>query len=899
MSTSPLNTGKAVRSAFLDYFKNQNHTVVESAPLIPSNDPTLMFTSAGMVQFKDCFLGVESRPYKRAVSAQKCLRAGGKHNDLENVGFTARHHTFFEMLGNFSFGDYFKKDAIHFAWEFVTNVLQIPKEKLYVTVFRTDDEAAEIWRTQEKVPRERIYRFDEKDNFWAAGDTGPCGPCSEIFVDRGEKYGNGPQDVMGGDGDRFMEIWNLVFMQYNRDASGKLNPLERPSIDTGAGLERLCSVLQDKTTNYDTDLFQDIIGGISELSKIKYGANPDSDVSMRVIADHCRATNFLMSDGVLPSNEGRGYVLRRIMRRAIRHGRNLGFKEPFFWQLTKPLIQQMGSVYTELQDKKDFLESNIRLEEERFLVTLDKGMHVLDEALKSKDQQIPGALAFKLYDTFGFPLDLTQVIAQEHKKVVDSDGFELAMKEQRTRSRESWKGSGEEAVAGIYKDLQSQFAKQGLQTKFIGYEGIEGPGKVLALIQEGKAVAEVSAGEFEVILDHTPFYAESGGQVGDEGKISNSHFSAEVKNVQKHFGEVIVLHVENAKGRLKVGDTLDQRVDQKIRALTAKNHTATHMLHHALRHFLGSHVKQAGSLVTPEFLRFDFTHPQGLTADEMEKIETFINERISLGAPVSVNEMEKDQAIAKGAIAFFGDKYGQKVRVVGIRDSIAGTDQDFSVELCGGTHVSHTTEIQGFKILNENGIAAGVRRITAVTGPRIVALIKDQQNLISGLMSTLKTSAPNELQPKLEKLLVSEKELRKSLEAQTRKSSANFAQDWLAQAKPLTTSPQSKLICGALPEGIDQPLQVLRDLADSIRSQVSSCVVVLGATAGSGDEKQVHLLITVSKDLQATIKAGDLVKEFAPLMDGRGGGKPDMAQAGGKKAEGLPLIFSALQKKLT
>ncbi|MBI2606329.1 MAG: alanine--tRNA ligase, partial [Deltaproteobacteria bacterium] len=704
-----MKTSAQIRSEFLKYFEKNGHTTVESSGLVPQNDPTLLFTNAGMVQFKDVFLGADPRPYTRAATSQKCVRAGGKHNDLENVGYTARHHTFFEMLGNFSFGDYFKKDAIHFAWEFVTKTLGIDKNILYVTVYKDDDEAAAIWEKQEGVPRERIFRFGEKDNFWAMGDTGPCGPCSEIFVDRGMKYGNGdPNETVGSDGDRFMEIWNLVFMQYERSKDGALTPLPKPSIDTGMGLERTASVIQGVDTNYDTDLFQNLIGSIGELASVKYGKDKKSDVSLRVIADHCRASNFLITDGVLPSNEGRGYVLRRIMRRAIRHGRNLGFHEPFFHKLTPGLISLMGDAYPELKGKREYLESTIKLEEERFLATLESGMKILDDIVDRANRLepapkrvIPGEVAFKLSDTFGFPLDLTQVIARENGFKVDEAGFKKALEAQRERSRESWKGSGEEAVGEIYKKLH----QKGLKSVFKGYEALSAGGKVLAIAEDGKLVEKSSTGSFQIVTDVTPFYAESGGQIGDRGEIKSGEFHARVVDVQKPAGDVIVLTVQDAVGQLKTGA-----------------HTATHMLHHALRKFLGPHVKQAGSIVTPELTRFDFTHPKPLTDAEIEKIEDFINEWILAGEPVSHEEMDKDAAMKKGAIAFFGDKYGARVRVISV-----GKD---SVEFCGGTHVHNTAEIQSFKIVNESGIAAGVRRIVAVTGPEVVKRLRESETLI-------------------------------------------------------------------------------------------------------------------------------------------------------------------------
>lgn len=882
---STYKTAAQIRSEFLKFFEKNGHTVVESSGLIPQNDPTLLFTNAGMVQFKDVFLGSDPRPYKRAATSQKCVRAGGKHNDLENVGFTARHHTFFEMLGNFSFGDYFKKDAIRLGWEFVTKVIGLDKNLLYVTVFRDDDEAAEIWEKQEGVPKDRIYRFDEKDNFWAMGDTGPCGPCSEIFVDRGQKYSCGkPTCGMGCDCDRFMEIWNLVFMQFERSSDGKLTPLPKPSIDTGMGLERVASVVQGVATNYDTDLFQDLIKAIGELAKVKYGQNEKTDGSLKVIADHCRATNFLIADGVLPSNEGRGYVLRRIMRRAIRHGRNLGFREPFFYKLTMPLIKLMGDAYPELKDKREYLESTIKLEEERFLTTLENGLRILEEEMaKSKNKTISGEVAFKLYDTFGFPLDLTQVIAREKSFNVDEAGFQKAMETQRERSREHWKGSGEEAVGEVFKQLH----QKGIKSSFKGYDALACDGKVLAIIEEGKVVEKTSTGTFQIVVDQTPFYAESGGQVGDRGEISATNgFKAKVSDVKRPAGDVIVLFCEEAQGQLKTGEVAQQNTQRSLRALTAKNHTATHMLHHALRKFLGPHVKQAGSLVTPELLRFDFTHPKPLSDEELERIEDFINESISNAEVVDSEEMEKDKALAKGAIAFFGDKYGSKVRVISVGD--------YSVELCGGTHVRNTADIQMFKVLNENGIAAGVRRITAVTGPAVLKQLREKETQINDVMKVLRASGVGEVIPKIEKLLTAERDLRKALETQSRKSAASTLDSWIADA---ATVNGGKFIRGIaqLSEG-ESPAKVLRDMADLIRSKVQNSVVALAAK--DQNKGQSLLLVAVTKDLVEKYKANEIIKQVAPIIEGTGGGKPDLAQAGGKN-EKFDEAFKAIQNYLT
>ena len=876
-------TAAQIRSEFLKFFEKHGHTVVESSGLIPQNDPTLLFVNAGMVQFKDVFLGTDPRPYKRAASSQKCVRAGGKHNDLENVGFTARHHTFFEMLGNFSFGDYFKKDAIKFAWEFVTKNLALDKSRLYVTVHTTDDEAAEIWHTQEGVPTERISRFDA-DNFWAMGDTGPCGPCSEIFVDRGEKYGCDKVDCkVGCSCDRYMEIWNLVFMQYERSKDGKLTPLPKPCVDTGSGLERVASVVQDAPTNYDIDLFRDLMNAIANLAKKKYGANAKDDGSMRVIADHCRATNFLITDGVLPSNEGRGYVLRRIMRRAIRHGRNLGFKEPFFYKLTGALIKVMGDAYPELKDKQEYLETTIKLEEERFLITLEKGLKILEEEMeRAKNKTIGGDVAFKLYDSFGFPFDLTQVIASERGFKVDEAGFNKSMDTQRERSREHWKGSGEEAVSEVFKQLQ----QKGVKSVFKGYDSFACDGKVIAIVEEGKVVEKTSTGTFQLVLDQTPFYAESGGQIGDQGEVTSLNgLHAKVIDVRRPAGDVIVLSCVEARGQVKNGEIVQQNTHRMLRSLTAKNHTATHMLHHALRKFLGAHVKQAGSLVNSELLRFDFTHNKAMTDEEIERVEDFINEHIAQGESVGSEEMAKDQAISKGAIAFFGDKYGEKVRVISVGD--------YSVELCGGTHVRNTADIQLFKILNENGVAAGVRRIIAVTGPTVLTQLRQKEKREHQLMAALKVSAAEEMLTKVEKLQTAERDLRKALESQSRKSSAGELDRWITEA---ITINGTKLIRGIAQFGEgENAAKVLRDMADLIRSKVQKSVVALGAKDGASDKTM--LLVAVTKDLADKIKANDIIKQVAPIIEGTGGGKPDLAQAGGKNAN-FDEAFKAVEKIL-
>jgi alanyl-tRNA synthetase len=892
-----------IRTRFLKFFEKNGHTVVESSSLVPQNDPTLLFTNAGMVQFKDVFLGKDQRAYKRATTSQKCVRAGGKHNDLENVGFTARHHTFFEMLGNFSFGDYFKKDAIKFAWAFVTQELKMPKERLYVTVFETDDEAAEIWHKQEGVPQDRIYRFGEKDNFWAMGDTGPCGPCSEIFIDRGEKYSCGkPTCAMGCDCDRYMEFWNLVFMQYERDASGKLNPLPKPSVDTGAGLERIASILQDVDTNYDTDVFQHIIGKTAELAKLSYDAKKETSVSFRVVADHSRATAFLIGDGVLPSNEGRGYVLRRIIRRAIRHGKKLGFTGPFMHKTIGYVIEQMQDAYPDLREKRAFIEKAVLAEEEQFFRTLERGLQLLDEerAKLGSSKTLPGEVAFKLYDTYGFPLDLTRVICAEQSISVDEVGFEKAMDRQKSESRKHWKGSGEESISAIYMKIANDLKAKGKQLKFVGYDQSSAMSKCLALlVADEKGVkpvdlftapslaasadsAEKSA-IIEAVFEETPFYGESGGQMGDRGRvISQGGFEAEVIDVQKPVADLIVAHLRPIKGTIRVGEAYTQETDGEVRTLTARNHTATHLLHWALREVLGTHVKQAGSLVAPDLMRFDFTHFQPMTDVEIRRIEDMINERIWSAFAVSKKEMPKDDAIAAGAIAFFGEKYGDRVRVVKVGD--------FSVELCGGTHVDNSSEIHLFKIGSESGIAAGVRRIIAYTSKGAFEYLRTRDGDIRAIRDRLKASSPDEIMSKLERMFTQERELRKQIETLQAKSAGGEVDEILSKAKMFG----STQVVVAQTEPDADGIKRLRDLADRIKQKAPNSIIVLAARDPEGAKATV--LAAVGPMSPKGISAGDLIKEIAPLIDGRGGGKPDMAQAGGTKPSGIdPALTRAMQ----
>lgn len=875
-----------IRSQFLKYFEKNGHTIVESSSLVPQNDPTLLFTNAGMVQFKDVFLGKDKRSYSRATTSQKCVRAGGKHNDLENVGFTARHHTFFEMLGNFSFGDYFKKEAIHYAWEFVTQVLKLPKDRLYVTVFEKDDEAAEIWHKQEGVPLDRIYRFGEKDNFWAMGDTGPCGPCSELFIDRGPQYSCGkPTCKMGCDCDRYMEFWNLVFMQFERSADGKLSPLPKPSVDTGAGLERLASILQEVNTNYETDLFQTIIAKTSQLAQIPYDLKSENAFSFRVIADHSRATLFLVGDGVLPSNEGRGYVLRRIIRRAIRHGKKLGFSGPFLHKTVGFVLEQMKQAYPDLIEKKAFIEKAVIAEEEQFFRTLERGLALLDEETTKlgKSRTLSGEVAFKLYDTYGFPLDLTRVILSEKNLGVDEAGFEKCMERQRSESRKHWKGSGEEALNDVYLKISQELKAKQVLPRFVGYESQSAHSKVLALLlkdQNGLSVVDSFVGEagdsiLEVIFAETPFYGESGGQQGDRGRIfAEGIFEGEVIDVQKPVPELIVAQVKPKSGKIQVGQSYHQETDREIRALTARNHTATHLLHWALREVLGKHVKQAGSLVTSELLRFDFSHFQPLTETEILKIEDLINEKIWNAEPVAKNEMKKDEALAVGAIAFFGEKYGDLVRVVQVGK--------FSTELCGGTHVNNSSEIHLFKIANESGIAAGVRRIVAYTSKGAFAYLRARDQDIKMVRDKVKASSTDEILSRIDKLYSAEKDLRKQIEAFQAKSAGGEVDGILAQSKTIQGTSIILSVCEPDSQGIKR----LRDLTDRIKQKAPNSIIVLGMK--DPESSKASLLVALGSQAPKTLNANELLKEISPAIDGRGGGKPDLAQAGGNNAAGLP-----------
>ncbi len=843
MTSTPKTTAQ-IREAFLKFFEDNGHQRVASADLVPHNDPTLLFTAAGMVQFKDCFLGVDKRPYVRATTVQKCVRAGGKHNDLENVGFTARHHTFFEMLGNFSFGDYFKEDAIRFAWKFVTEVLKLPKDRLRVTVYKDDDEAAEIWHKQEGVPKDRILRFGDEDNFWQAGDTGPCGPCSEIFWDQGEEV----------DGDRWLEIWNLVFMQYDRDESGKLNPLPRPSVDTGMGLERVAAVLQNVPSNYDGDLLAGLIDAAREhLGKLagkKLNYDPRSrdleSSALRVIVDHLRATSFLIADGVLPSNEGRGYVLRRILRRALRFGKRLGVSEPFMFDLVPALIKQMGSVYPELKTRETVIRSILKEEEERFLQTLDIGLNLLEEAFagSKKTKTLPGEIIFKLYDTFGFPEDLTALIARERGFALDLQGFNALMSEAQERSRKSWKGSGETAVLGEVKEWKNQ----NIFPKFTAYEVKNSESKVLA-VTPGKEGAWLA-------IDPMPFYAEGGGQVGDTGFLELNGKRFDVLDSQKPYDGGFAIYAKAAPGTFTVGQIVKAIVDDQKRSATRANHTATHLLHSALRKVLGTHVQQAGSLVNSEKLRFDFSHNKSISADELNKIENLVNDAISKGVELEIVNTSFDDAVKnKGALALFSEKYGDKVRVVDV--------PGVSTELCGGLHVKNTADIKLLKIVQDSAIAAGTRRIEALTGEGAVEYYKSQENTVRKLSELLR-SQPDGLEEKVSKLLQQNKDLENEIKKLKKRLIEGNSETSVLTAKFENFPVQIH----ALPDDAD--VNTLRDVADTLRNKESGSIHVILASS--------NVLVTVDPSKLSGADASKLLKGLAQKLGGRGGGQARTAQ---------------------
>jgi alanyl-tRNA synthetase len=870
-------TGNELRKRFLRYFEERGHTVVPSSPLIPHNDPTLLFTNAGMNQFKDCFLGREKRDYVRACSSQKCVRAGGKHNDLENVGRTARHHTFFEMLGNFSFGDYFKKEAIAFAWEFLTVDLGLDKSRLYVTVYTDDDEAADIWHLREGVPRERIFRFGEKDNFWSMGDTGPCGPCTEIFWDNGPEVGCGkPTCAVGCDCDRYMEIWNNVFMQFDRSADGTLTPLPKPAVDTGMGLERICTVMQGVKSNYDTDLLRGIIAFTEKLAGKRYGADPADDVSLRVIADHSRATAFLIGDGVLPSNEGRGYVLRRIMRRAARHAKMLGCTEPVLHRTARYVTEIMAEAYPDLAERADYVAKVVRNEEERFLQTLEIGLRLLNDEVeklkKTGSAVLPGEVIFRLYDTYGFPVDLTADIVRTEGFTLDETGFEACMERQRQKAREHWKGSGEEAIAAVYRRL----VEEGVRSEFTGYAAMTDYGTVLAILRAGQPVSEAREGEqIEIVTSATPFYGESGGQVGDRGELSTGAAHVRIIDTRRPLPELLVHVGKVTSGTLKTGEAADLRVDGEMRRATALNHTATHILQAVLVEVLGDHVKQAGSLVTPERLRFDFTHFSPLSAAELLRVETEVNRRIRDNQAVETREMGTEQAVAAGATALFGEKYGEKVRVVSVGD--------FSLELCGGTHVRAAGDIGLFKIVQETGIAAGVRRIEAVTGARAVAFVRQEEEILDRLAALVKSDRP-QLEGRLQKLLERQRELEREVETLQARLNAGRSAGLLEQTREVA----GVKVLAARVDELDG--KGLRELADQLRDRLGSGVIVLGAAS----EGKASLLVAVTADLTARFSAGELIRPLAEQVGGKGGGRPELAQAGGTRPDGLAAALAAV-----
>ena len=850
-----------IRQKFLQFFGDRGHTVVPSSPLVPAGDPTLLFTNAGMVQFKDVFLGREIRPYARAASAQRCVRAGGKHNDLENVGYTARHHTFFEMLGNFSFGDYFKRNAIHYAWAFLTQEMGLPREKLWVTVYSEDDEAADIWLNEVGVPAERLSRIAGSDNFWQMGDTGPCGPCTEIFYDHGPDVAGGPPGTAQADGDRYIEIWNLVFMQYNRDDAGVLHPLPKPSVDTGMGLERIAAVLQGVHSNYEIDLFVDLIAAAARVTEAAdLGSN-----SLKVIADHIRACRFLVLDGVIPGNEGRGYVLRRIIRRAIRHGYKLGRKTPFFHQLVPDLVRAMGDAYPELGREAERVAAVLRGEEERFAETLENGMQVLDAAMKGGDPILDGETVFRLYDTYGFPLDLTAYIARERGYAVDFAGFEHSMQMQRERARAASKFT----MRGVVEF-------QGQPTEFYGYETLELEAQVLAIYKEGAQVNGIGPDEEAVVvLDRTPFYAESGGQVGDRGELASEHGTFEVTDTQKIQAEVFGHRGRLRTGHLAVGDRVRAQVDAEARQRAAYNHSATHLLHAALREVLGAHVAQKGSLVDAERTRFDFSHGAPLSAEELKAVEDRVNEEIRGNHLVAVRLMKYDEAVRHGAMALFGEKYGDEVRVVGMGE--------FSTELCGGTHVRRSGDIGFFKIVAETGVAAGIRRIEAATGPVALALVRAQQTQLQHVADALKAPA-QEVEQKLAQVMDNVRVLEKELSRLRSKLAVSQTDELAAAAVDIAGA---RLVAATI-EGADA--KVLREAVDRLKDKLNSCVAVLAAV----EDGKVLLIGGVSQDLVGRLKAGELVNFVAGQVGGKGGGRPDLAQAGGIAPEKLPEALASV-----
>ena len=863
-------TGNELRKKFINYFEDKKHTRIQSYPLVPRNDPSLLFTNAGMVQFKNIFLGEETSTSKRAVSVQKCVRAGGKHNDLEMVGRTARHHTFFEMLGNFSFGDYFKKDAIAYGWDFLTNVVGLPKDKLYISVYKDDEEAFDIWSHEIGIPTGRITRLGEKDNFWSMGNTGPCGPCSEIYIDQGEAIGCGKLTcTVGCDCDRYLEIWNLVFMQYNRDASGNLTPLPNPCIDTGMGLERLAAVTQGKKSNYDCDLLMNIIKEVCRVTGKSYGYDKEDDISIRVITDHARAVAFLIGDGVLPSNEGRGYVVRRIIRRALRHGKLLEQSDPFFFRITNYVAEIFSESYPDFKQNSAFIHRVVQNEESNFANTLNFGMQRMDEILnhvrKEKLNHIPGDEVFKLYDTFGFPVDLAEEYGKEIGLCLDMDGFNKAMQEQKEKAMASWKGSGDELVSPFFNN----FVKAESPTRFLGYDKTLAKGKILAILKDSKPIDSADQGEeVELLMNQTPFYGESGGQVGDSGVAWNEVAQLNISKSTKPISELIVHHAKVTQGTIKKLDTLTLKVDSIGRSETTLHHSATHLLHASLKEVLGDHVKQAGSLVTADRLRFDYTHFSPLSQAEKYRIEEQVNQKIRENLSVSTCELPMEKAVKEGAVALFGEKYGDNVRVV----SMGG----FSKELCGGTHTTATGNIGLFKIVSEGGIASGVRRMEAVAGKSAYFAMQEENKILTSIRSILKVS-PEEETNRIKKILKKSREMEKEVNLLKAKLVSGEGSD----LKNDTQKVGNLSLVVKQFEGMDA--KTLRTFIDNAKNRIKSGVVIVGSATNG----KVLLAAGVTKDLEESFHAGNILKEIATIVGGNGGGRSDLAQAGGIHIEKL------------
>jgi alanyl-tRNA synthetase len=874
--------GSEIREKFLKYFEENGHTIVQSSSLIPKDDPTLLFTNSGMVQFKNCFLGLEDRGFSRATSSQKSVRAGGKHNDLENVGFTARHHTFFEMLGNFSFGDYFKKESIQWGWDFLTKIMGLSEEKMWITIYEEDDEAFDIWNKIIGVPAERIVRMGMESNFWMMGETGPCGPCSEIIYDQGPGVGCGRSECsVECNCDRHLEIWNHVFMQFEADREGKFNPLPKKNIDTGMGLERIAAVVQGVQSNYDTDFFTPIIAFVENISGKKYRENEDDDVSIRVIADHSRAVVFLIGDGLLPSNEGRGYVLRRILRRAARHGKLLGFNKPFLHEVIPVVIETMKDAYPDLIEKESYIRKVVVNEEQRFIDTLDTGLKILSEevtSLKTAGKSvIPGEVVFKLYDTFGFPVDLTADIVKKDRLTLDMEGFEKAMEVQREKARESWKGSGEKAVSTSYQKL----SLQGIKTTFVGYEGVtETRSRITAILKNDEPVATLEEGEkAEIFVEQTPFYGEAGGQVGDTGIIEGDGCLFEVWETQIPVEDLITHIGKVRKGRLKTGDKVLLKVDLDSRRATEAHHSGTHVLNAALRSVLGDHVKQSGSLVNPERLRFDFTHFSKIEDDELERIEKIANDIIRKNIPVETTLLPREEALKTGAQAVFDEKYGEEVRVIKMGD--------VSMELCGGTHATRTGDIGLLKVTHESAIAAGVRRIEAVAGREAMKYIRDIEGELKKTSGLLKAN-PLELSERVEKLLKHQKDMEKEIETLKSKLAAKDIAKLAGRVKEINGV---RVLTAEVTAG---DAKTMREIGDRLRDKIQSGIILLGSKAGD----KAMLLCLVTKDLTNRYHAGNIIKEIAPIVGGSGGGRPDMAQAGGPKPENLKQALSKLKEIL-